>query len=69
MIWYVNLQFFWVTKGGMPPGWQVWCEWIEMELRHKEFDEALKAEIGNRPVDWCTSSLLACSVRSDALCY
>eukprot|EP00913_Durusdinium_trenchii_P023938 g22480.t1 len=20
----------------------VWCEWIEMELRHKEFDEALK---------------------------
>ena len=22
---------------------QVWCEWIEMELRHKEYDEALKA--------------------------
>ena len=20
----------------------VWCEWIEMELRHKEYDEALK---------------------------
>ena len=20
----------------------VWCEWIEMELRHREYDEALK---------------------------
>lgn len=22
---------------------EVWCEWIEMELRHREYDEALKA--------------------------
>lgn len=30
------------------PG-EVWCEWIEMELRHKEYDQALKARTDPQP--------------------